>query len=112
MSGCLFCRIINGEIASRSVFSDDNIVAFKDLNPQAPTHILIVPRKHISSLSEAGDGDAQVLGELQLAGRTIAADLKLEGFRLVLNNGKIAGQTVDHIHYHLLAGRRLMWPPG
>lgn len=109
---CLFCKIASGEIRSKTVEVTDQYVAFHDLNPQAPVHVLIVPVKHIPALSEASDGDLELLGTLQIAAKKLAAQLKLEGFRLVLNNGKIAGQSVDHIHYHLLGGRRLLWPPG
>ncbi|MEK7287207.1 MAG: histidine triad nucleotide-binding protein [Elusimicrobiota bacterium] len=109
---CLFCKIVNGEIPSKPVFANEEIVAFRDLNPMAPVHILIVPKKHIPALSEARAEDQEVLGAIQIAAKTIAAEQKLEGFRLVLNNGKLAGQTVDHVHYHLLAGRRMSWPPG
>jgi histidine triad (HIT) family protein len=95
------------------VFEDDDLIAIKDINPQAPTHLLIIPKKHISGLSAAGDEDAALLGKLQLAARDLARRGKLEaGFRVVVNNGRGAGQTVDHIHYHLLAGRRMAWPPG
>lgn len=109
---CLFCKIISGETVSKPVFSNERIVAFYDINPQAPIHILICPVLHIPSLAQAGDQDGALLGEIQLIARDLAKKLGLEGFRLVLNNGRIAGQSVDHIHYHLLGGRRLTWPPG
>ncbi|MBI2070817.1 MAG: histidine triad nucleotide-binding protein [Elusimicrobia bacterium] len=112
MPNCLFCRIIEGETQSQQVFANDRLVAFKDINPQAPVHILIVPKKHVAALSLAEVEDRDILGEIQLTAKNIAASMKLEGFRLVLNNGRIAGQSVDHIHYHLLGGRRLTWPPG
>jgi len=98
---------------ARLVHETDNLVAFLDLNPQAPTHILIVPKKHIASLAAAGQADAALLGEIQLVAAELAKKYSLEkGFRLVTNNGKWAGQSVDHLHYHLLGGRRMNWPPG
>ncbi len=109
---CLFCKVIQGEINSKPVFSNERIVAFYDINPQAPTHILICPAKHIASLAEATDEDGALLGEIQLVAKELAKKLGLAGFRLVLNNGRVAGQSVDHIHYHLLGGRRMTWPPG
>lgn len=109
---CIFCKIASGEIKAKTIQVTQEYVAFYDLNPQAPVHVLIVPVKHIASLSAASDGDLELLGTLQIAAKKLAAELKLDGFRLVLNNGKIAGQSVDHIHYHLLGGRRLLWPPG
>lgn len=113
MSNCLFCKIVAGEVPAKKVFENDDFVAFKDINPQAPTHLLIIPTKHISALSSAEDGDATLLGRLQLVARDLAKQGGLsDGFRLVTNNGRGAGQTVEHIHYHLLAGRRLTWPPG
>ncbi|MDR0292236.1 MAG: histidine triad nucleotide-binding protein [Elusimicrobium sp.] len=112
MSDCIFCGIASGEIETRIVYENEFLLAFKDLNPQAPTHILIIPKKHISSLSRAEEEDLELLGMLQLAAVKIAKDLDLKEFRLVLNNGRAAGQTVEHLHYHLLSGRRMLWPPG
>ena len=113
MANCLFCRIAAGEINARFVYEDPDILAFHDLNPQAPTHILIIPRRHLDRLSSAAGTDVELLGKIQLAAAKIASDLKVEGaFRLVMNNGRGAGQSVDHLHYHLLAGRKMMWPPG
>lgn len=112
-SGCLFCGIVDGSVQAKKVFEDEQFVAFKDINPQAPTHLLIVPKKHIPALTVAEDEDALLLGRLQLVARDLAKQGGLDGgFRLVTNNGRAAGQSVDHIHYHLLAGRRLTWPPG
>lgn len=109
----MFCRIVAGEVASQKVFEDDRAVAFKDLNPQAPTHLLIVPRKHIAGLSSCEDEDVELLGHLQRIARDLALQGNLgSGFRLVTNNGRGAGQSVDHLHYHLLGGRRMIWPPG
>ena len=113
MADCIFCKIAAGEINAKVVYEDPDIVAFLDLNPQAPAHALIVPRRHIERLTAASDGDAELLGKVQLAAAKIAKLLKVEGaFRLVTNNGKGAGQSGDHLHYHLLGGRKLLWPPG
>jgi len=113
MADCIFCKIASGEINAKVVYDDADVVAFLDLNPQAPTHALIVPRSHIAKLSAAEDKDAELLGKLQLAAAKVAKVLKVEdAFRLVMNNGRGAGQSVDHLHYHLLAGRKLLWPPG
>lgn len=113
MSDCIFCKIISGEIKARIVREDDYSLSFLDLNPQAPTHVLIIPKKHIDSLSAASEEEIELLGRLQFAAAETARMLKVEkAFRLVTNNGKGAGQSVGHLHYHLLAGRKLLWPPG
>ena len=113
MADCIFCRIAAKETQARIIREDEDFIAFHDLNPQAPTHVLIVPKKHIPSLSKADRLDIELLGKLQYAAGEIAGELGIaEAFRLVLNNGRKAGQSVDHVHYHLLGGRRLMWPPG
>ena len=109
---CIFCRIAEGSVDSRKVAEDGEALAFKDLNPAAPTHILVIPKKHIASLSASGPEDKALLGHLQAFTRDLARDLKLESFRIVANNGRGAGQSVDHLHYHLLSGRRMTWPPG
>jgi len=110
---CLFCKIIAGEIPSKKVFEDERIYAFRDINPQAPTHVLVVPRRHIASLSEPGAEDEGLLGYLHLAAAKIAASEGLSGgFRTVINTGSDGGQTVDHLHVHLLGGRPMSWPPG
>jgi histidine triad (HIT) family protein len=110
---CLFCKIIAGEIPSKTIFEDDLIYAFRDINPQAPSHVLVVPRKHIASLAEAGRDDEALLGHLHLIAARIAASEGLsDGFRTVINTGPDGGQTVDHLHVHLLGGRSLHWPPG
>jgi len=113
-SQCLFCRIAGGEIPSTQVYADDEVYAFRDINPAAPQHILVIPRKHISSLNEAGDEDQALLGKLLLAARKIARDQGFaeDGFRTVINTGDQGGQTVFHIHVHVLSGRNLSWPPG
>ena len=111
--GCLFCGIVDGSIPSQKVHEDELAIAFKDINPQAPTHLLVVPKKHIPGLSSVADEDKALLGHLQCLARDLAKRGGLDsGFRLVTNNGRGAGQSVDHLHYHLLGGRRLTWPPG
>ena len=113
MTECLFCKIGNKEIPGKMVYEDDEIFAFEDLHPQAPSHVLICPRKHLASLTEATVEDAAMLGRLQLAAAQLAAERKLtEGYRTVFNNGRGAGQSVFHLHLHLLGGRDFRWPPG
>lgn len=109
---CIFCKIVQKEVKSSIVYEDDGIIAFNDLNPQAPTHILIVPKKHIDSILECKDDDINILGKINYAAKKIANKLGITDFRLVNNCGKKAGQSVFHIHYHFLAGRRMAWPPG
>ena len=110
---CLFCKIVAGEIPSNKVFEDDLTYAFRDINPQAPTHILIVPRKHIASLAESEAADRDLLGYLHLVAARIAKSEGLsKGYRTVINTGPDGGQTVDHLHVHLLGGRAMSWPPG
>jgi histidine triad (HIT) family protein len=110
---CLFCKIIAGEIPSKAIFQDDLTYAFRDINPQAPSHVLVVPRKHIASLAESGPEDENLLGHLHLVAARIAASEGLsDGFRTVINTGPDGGQTVDHLHVHLLGGRSMHWPPG
>lgn len=111
-SECLFCRIVRGEVPARMVAQNEHCVAFRDINPQAPTHVVIIPREHIPSLNEARD--AATLGQLSLMAATVARDegLAERGYRTVVNTNADAGQTVFHIHLHLLGGRRLEWPPG
>jgi len=112
-ASCLFCRIIRGEIPAKKVLEDDDVFAFEDINPQAPTHVLIVPKKHFAGLKEAEDADAKVIGRCHLAAARIARQRNIEqGYRTVLNVGPGAGQSVFHLHVHLLGGRSLTWPPG
>ena len=113
-SDCIFCQIADGKIPAKIAHQDDELVAFHDLNPQAPTHILIIPRQHIATLLDADDSHSQLLGRLQLAAIEIARQQGLaeHGFRLVTNCLEGAGQAVFHLHLHLLGGRRLGWPPG
>jgi len=112
MPDCLFCRIARREISSQLVFEDAEAVVFRDINPQAPTHVLIVPKRHLSRLAQAQEGDAALLGHLQMLSARVASLLGLKSFRLVANSGRGAGQSVDHLHYHLLGGRAMSWPPG
>lgn len=116
MSECLFCKIRDGEIPGNLIYEDDDVLAFRDVNPQAPVHILIIPSKHISTVNDmdVSDGDELVMGKLFTAAKTIAAEegVSDDGYRLVINNNQQAGQTVFHIHMHLLAGRNMTWPPG
>jgi histidine triad (HIT) family protein len=114
MSDCLFCRIIKREIPASIVYEDDRVLAFNDINPQAPTHLLIVPKRHIPSLNDLQPGDDQIVGEIVRRAAAIAKDRGISegGFRTVFNTNREAGQTVFHIHLHLLGGRAMSWPPG
>ena len=110
--GCIFCRIVAGEIPAKRVAETDRYVAFRDINPQAPVHVLVVPREHVASLAEARDAD--LVGGMALLAAEIARREGIEpgGYRTVINTNRDAGQTVFHIHLHLLGGRELGWPPG
>ncbi|HUT85287.1 MAG TPA: histidine triad nucleotide-binding protein [Elusimicrobiales bacterium] len=112
MEKCIFCDIASGKINAKTAYEDDDVLAFHDLNPQAPTHILVIPKKHIPSFSETKPQDAELLGKIQLAIVKIAKEQNLTDYRIVANNGRLAGQSVGHLHFHLLGGRRMMWPPG
>jgi len=110
---CVFCKIVEGKIPSTAVFQDDLTYAFSDLNPKAPVHVLIVPREHIGSLHEAGESQRALLGHLLWAASEIARNKGLaNGYRIVVNTGEEGGQTVEHLHLHLLGGREMTWPPG
>ena len=111
---CIFCEIVAGGIPAAKIFEDERAVVFRDINPQAPTHALVIPRKHVASLNEAGEGEEALLGHLLLVAARVARDAGLAdgGYRTVINTNADAGQTVFHIHVHLLGGRRLAWPPG
>jgi histidine triad (HIT) family protein len=111
---CVFCRIVGGEIPARVVHEEKEILAFRDRNPQAPRHILVVPRRHVASMAELRDGDEGLAGRLLLAAREVAeAEGLVEGgYRVVVNHGADGGQTVHHLHLHLLGGRTRGWPPG
>lgn len=114
MSDCLFCKLANGEIPTNYIYEDDKVVAFNDIEPQAPVHILIIPKEHIVSALELNDDNADVVAHIFKVASKIARDKGFadDGFRLVNNCGKDGGQTVGHLHFHLLAGRYLQWPPG
>ena len=114
MSDCLFCRIVKREIPASIVYEDDGVLAFNDINPQAPTHVLVVPKRHIASLNELTAGDDALVGEVVRRAAAIAAErgISAGGFRTVFNTNREAGQTVFHIHLHLIGGRSLSWPPG
>lgn len=111
---CLFCKIAAGEIPSAEVYSDDEFYAFRDINPAAPSHVLLIPRKHIAKITDAGVGETDLLGKMLLRANVVAEreGLTTTGFRCVLNCGKHAGQEVFHIHLHILGGRDFSWPPG
>lgn len=111
MADCLFCKIAAGEIPAKIVHQDAHTVAFQDINPQAPTHVLVIPRRHITGFAALTAADAETLGQLAEAINKVASALT-GGFRVVTNNGPDAGQTVDHLHFHVLGGRGLGWPPG
>lgn len=113
-SDCLFCKILSGDIPADIIYESDEAIAFRDINPQAPTHALIIPRQHIASINDLGSGDAAVIGNLFLVAQHIARDEGFadDGYRVVMNCNAAAGQTVFHVHLHLLGGRQLGWPPG
>lgn len=113
-SDCLFCKILAGTIPADIIHESDGSIAFRDINPQAPTHVLVIPRRHIATLNDLQPGDEKVVGDLFQSAREIAADegLAEAGYRTVINCNRAAGQTVFHIHLHLLGGRDLDWPPG
>ncbi|MDE0028717.1 MAG: histidine triad nucleotide-binding protein [Deltaproteobacteria bacterium] len=114
MADCLFCGIASGEIPAGIVYRDDSVLAFRDIDPKAPVHILIIPLRHIGSLAELEPGDGEVLGHATEVARQVAVDQGVaeSGFRLVVNTGRDAAQSVHHVHLHLLGGRSLAWPPG
>ena len=113
MPDCIFCRIIRGEAPAKKVYEDERAFVFEDINPQAPTHVLIIPKKHLAGLKEAQAEDADIIGYLHLVAAQIARERGIEnGYRTVFNVGPRAGQSVFHLHLHLLGGRSLRWPPG
>ena len=114
MSDCLFCKILDGEIPCDKVYENEHVIVFRDVNPQAPTHVLVIPRNHISTVNDLTEDNKNIVGEMMLAAQHVA---KLEGideagYRLIMNCNEGAGQTVFHIHLHVLGGRALNWPPG
>lgn len=114
MSDCIFCRIIQGSLPAKVVYQDEQTLAFDDIHPQAPIHTLVIPKRHVASINELGQGDQTLLGQLLLTCNRVAQDKGLfdRGFRLVTNTGADGGQTVAHLHFHVLGGRHLGWPPG
>ena len=113
MSDCLFCKIVAGDIPSTKVYEDDIILAFRDINPQAPTHILVIPKTHIASVAEVNGDNSGVVAHIFEVIPQIAKENKLDkGFRVVANTGDEGGQTVKHLHFHVLGGRSMQWPPG
>jgi histidine triad (HIT) family protein len=111
---CLFCKIVGEDLSADIVYESDSLIAFRDINPVAPTHILLIPRRHIATMNDLQDGDAALVGELFATAANIAADegLSEDGYRVVMNCNEAAGQSVFHIHLHLLGGRQMTWPPG
>ncbi len=111
---CIFCRIAAGEIPASVVLEDENVLAFRDLNPQAPVHVLVIPKRHLESVAAAGPNEAELLSNVLLACRKVAEQCGIaeSGFRVVLNANADAGQTVPHLHAHVLGGRAMGWPPG
>lgn len=114
MENCIFCKIIKGEIPCEKVYEDDLVLSFKDLNPEAPVHVLIIPKKHIASTNDLKEEDANIIFAIFEAAKKIAVKLGIadSGYRIVNNCGEDAGQTVQHMHFHLLGGRSMTWPPG
>lgn len=111
---CLFCNIANGSIPTNIIFEDEAVLAFHDINPQAPTHALVIPKKHIATINDVADTDKDLIGNMVLAAKRVAAKegLTSDGFRLVFNVNAQGGQTVYHIHLHVIGGRQMTWPPG
>ncbi len=114
MEGCLFCRIVNKEIPADSVFENDKLLAFRDIDPQAPFHILIIPKEHITTTNDLNNNNKELIGELVLTAKSLATKYNIaeDGYRMVFNCNKNGGQAVYHIHLHLLGGRQMKWPPG
>lgn len=114
MSDCLFCKMVAGDIQPDVLFETESVLAFRDLQPQAPTHFLVIPKKHISTINDLTEGDADLMGQLYLAAKTVAKQegIAADGFRAVMNCNADGGQSVFHIHLHVLGGRTLTWPPG
>ena len=114
MSDCIFCKIVAGEIPATVIHETDDVLAFRDLGPQAPTHVLVIPKRHISTINDMQESDAELVGKLYLAAKQVAADegISESGYRTVMNCNEGAGQSVFHIHLHVLGGRRMNWPPG
>lgn len=114
MTDCLFCKMVSGEIKPDVVFEDDDVLAFRDVNPQAPMHVLVIPKTHIATVNELDENNAGVISQIYLVARKLAQDSGVaeDGYRLVMNCNAGAGQSVFHIHLHVLGGRQMNWPPG
>ena len=114
MDDCIFCKIAAGEIPADKIYENEHVVAFRDLGPQAPTHALVIPKRHIATLNDLTDADAELVGRMYLAAKQVAAQdsLSESGYRTVMNCNADGGQTVFHLHLHVLGGRRMTWPPG
>lgn len=112
MPDCLFCRVIAGEIPARVEYQDESVIVIRDIHPQAPEHLLVLPRKHVAKIADLTPADAELMGHVIIAAKRFAEEKKWPDYRLVFNNGSEAGQTVYHIHLHLLSGRPMRWPPG
>lgn len=114
MEGCIFCKIVNGEIPAQKVYEDDDVLAFDDISPQAPVHVLVIPKRHVATLNDIEAGDQELMGKIDLVAIKVAKQKGLEdtGYRLVTNCLEDAGQAVFHIHTHVLGGRIMSWPPG
>ena len=114
MSDCLFCKMVAGEIKPDTVYEDDDVLAFRDISPQAPTHVLVVPKRHISTINDLNETDAELVGKLYLAAKQVGQidGISESGYRTVMNCNAGAGQSVFHIHLHVLGGRGMQWPPG
>lgn len=114
MENCIFCKIVKGEIPSNKVYEDEKVLAFKDINPEAPVHVLIIPKNHIGSVNELTEESCDIISYIFIIAKNIAQKLGIadSGYRIVTNCGEDGGQTVGHIHFHLLGGRTLQWPPG
>ena len=109
---CVFCKIVDGDIPSDTIYEDDQIIAFKDLDPQAPIHFLVIPKKHITSLATLDESDSDLVAKIMLVIQKLAKENNLEGYRVVTNIGEDGGQSVPHLHFHVLGGRSFNWPPG
>lgn len=114
MPECIFCKIVNGDIPADKVYEDDKVIAFNDVNPQSPTHVLIIPKEHIPSTNNIDENNSQIISHIFIVISKIVKEKGLEnqGYRIVNNCGEFGGQTVEHVHFHLLGGRQLQWPPG
>ena len=114
MAECIFCKIVEGTIPTKKIHEDDQVIAFEDINPQAPVHLLIIPKQHVTSLADIQETDAALMGRIMVVATKMARERGLEanGFRVVVNTGREAGQTVFHLHVHVLGGRPFQWPPG